>query len=85
MWGFTGLQRAKEFATYLSERLSDLGEDGYSNAVQKFSYSSYTTPTEYLGEFRSILKTIINSVSLDEATRSYIQEAIAAIDRAFGQ
>jgi hypothetical protein len=87
MWGFDSLQRMKEFAVHLSAELSNLGEKSFSESVKGFAFNSFTTSTEYLGEFRIVLKDLLNIRGdiLTQETKSLIQEAVAAINKAFGQ
>lgn len=81
---FSNLNDMKEFAKYLSNELDKLGYKDEAKRINEFSYNSYTTSSEYLGEFRFLLEELKkydilkNANMLLEADR-----AIKAINKAF--
>jgi hypothetical protein len=56
----------KEFAKYLSGELIKLGFNERAKMIDEFSYNSYTTSSEYLGEFRILLEGLIKENILTE-------------------
>jgi hypothetical protein len=54
-------------------------------AQSGFSYNSYTTSSEYLGEFRILLEDLIRENILSEdKIKIEVNAAIEAINKAFG-
>jgi hypothetical protein len=84
-WTFNDLQEMKQFALHLSNELNLHGEVNLANEVKYFSKNTYTTSSEYLGEFRIVLIRVLN---LDNkillGLKDSIRDAIASIDKAFG-
>ena len=83
---FCGLQDMKQFAKLISTELEQNNRADLALETSGFSYNSYTTSSEYLGEFRLVLKKILKEkdFTLDNKIRQSIYKAIAAIDKAFG-
>lgn len=82
---FNQLSDMKEFAEYLSNELVRLGYNDKSKMVSGFSYNSYTTSSEYLGEFRILLEDLIRQNILSEdKIKIEVNAAIKAINKAFG-
>jgi hypothetical protein len=82
---FNDLQDMKEFAQYISDELMEKNRNNLALEVGEFSYNSFTTSSEYLGEFRIILKKVLSKVDiiLNKETIENISKAIKEIDRAF--
>jgi hypothetical protein len=84
-WKFNDLQEVKQFALHLSYELNSRGEENLAKEVKYFSKNTYTTSSEYLGEFRIVLKSLLN---LDNkillGLEDSIRDAVASIDKAFG-
>lgn len=81
---FNNLNDMKEFAKYLSKELENFGDKDNSKMVNQFSYNSYTTSSEYLGEFRILLEDLKKQKVLeDENIRLQVDAAIKAINKAF--
>jgi len=74
----------KEFAKYLGEELGKLGYKDMSKIASNFSYNSFTTSSEYLGEFNILLKNILNQNIVNDDIKLSIYNAIRAIDVALG-
>lgn len=75
----------KEFAKYLSKELENFGHKDKSKMVNEFSYNSYTTSSEYLGEFRILLEDLKKQNVLDDDNiKLEVDAAIRAINKAFG-
>lgn len=82
---FNHLNDMKEFAKYLSRELERLGYKDKSRIVSEFSYNSFTTSSEYLGEFRFLLEDLIKqNILSDDNIKLQIDNAIRAINKAFG-
>lgn len=82
---FNNLNDMKEFAKYLSKKLESFGYKDKSKMVNEFSYNSYTTSSEYLGEFRILLEDLKKqNVLKDENIKLGVDSAIKAINKAFG-
>ena len=82
---FNSLDDMKGFAKYLSKELKNFGYKDKSKMVNEFSYNSYTTSSEYLGEFRILLEDLKKQNVLDEDNiKLGMEAAIKAINRAFG-
>ena len=80
------LDDMKQFAGHLAELLDQSGYKDKAEMVNDFFYNSFTTSSEYLGEFRIVLNRLIQSdIIAESAIISEIKTAIQAIDRAFGQ
>lgn len=84
-WKFENINEMKQFAGSLSKHLQLQGEDAIANEISYFERSSYTTSSEYLGEFRIILRKVLSSGILIPADEFYqpVDHAIKAIDKAF--
>lgn len=81
---FDDLDDMKKFASVLSNKLDELGFNEISKDTNQFSYNSYTTSTEYLGEFKLLLERIKKQNILnDEEIEFEIDKAIKIIERAF--
>lgn len=82
---FNSLNDVKEFAKYLSKELENFGYKDKSKMVYEFSYNSYTTSSEYLGEFRILLEDLKKQNVLDDDNiKIEVDAAIRAINKAFG-
>jgi pyoverdine/dityrosine biosynthesis protein Dit1 len=82
---FEDLNDIKKFAKYLSEELERLGYNDMARMISEFSYNSYTTSSEYLGEFRFLLNDLIKQDILkDNDIKIEVENAIRTINRAFG-
>jgi hypothetical protein len=82
---FNSLQDIKKFAEFVSAELIRNHEEKLAVEVSTFSYNSYTTPSEYLGEFRIVLKRVLKErpTVLNEETKESILKAVETIDNAF--
>ncbi|MFW5995807.1 MAG: hypothetical protein ACOCQB_00935 [Halanaerobiaceae bacterium] len=80
---FDDLEDMKEFAYVLSNKLKELGNNEISRKIKQFSYNSFTTSTEYLGEFKLLLERVkkLNILSGNEI-KFEIDKAIKIIERA---
>lgn len=89
IWNFEELQDMKEFAKYLSLELSIGGFKDLATEVDMYSYNSYTTSSEYFGEFRIVLKKVFIEVDsiLEKNTgiKNNILCAIEFINKAFNK
>jgi hypothetical protein len=76
----------KDLASYLISELNKLDSSDYSNELNDWANTSYTTSSEYLGELRIILNKVLNdsNVILPIEVKSGIELAISAINKAFG-
>ena len=74
----------KEFATYLSRELEEMGYKDKSKMVNEFSYNSYTTSSEYLGEFRILLEDLKKENIFNNKVKTEVDFAIKVINKAFG-
>jgi hypothetical protein len=82
---FNSLNDMKKFAEYLSEILMQLGYNDKVMLVKEFSYNSFTTSSEYLGELRIILNELNRSnILTDDRVKFEVETAIQAINKAFG-
>jgi len=82
---FNDLNDMKEFAKHLSKELENFGYKDKSEMVNGFSYNSYTTSSEYLGEFRVLLEDLKKQKILEgENIKLEVDAAIKAINKAFG-
>jgi len=80
------LDDMKQFAKHLTGVLYRLGYSENAKTVEAFSYNSFTTSSEYLGELRIVLKELIQSdLPIEAEIIAEVKTAIQAIDRAFGQ
>jgi hypothetical protein len=76
----------KKFCGHVALEFTKHGLDEGANAIQKFSYNSYTTPSEYLGELRFALTEIISHKALlPSLLIPDMEAAVQAINKAFGQ
>jgi hypothetical protein len=68
---FISLQEIKEFAKSISAELMVNHEENLALEVNEFSYNSFTTPSEYLGEFRILLKKVLmeENICLKDETK----------------
>jgi len=84
-WNFNDLNQMKQFATALSDHLRQLGEPDLADEVGKFDRNTFTTTTEYLGEFRIVLRQVLLLKTLlsPDKYRTGVVQAIDAIDKAF--
>ena len=81
---FNKLDDMKEFAEYLAGELIKLGYDDKAKMVYEFSYNSYTTSSEYLGEFKILLEDLIKeNMFHKDKIKSEISIAVKAINKAF--
>lgn len=85
-WQFNDLQEMKDFSKYLSLQLTSLGDKHWAAEFNNFSYNSYPTPTEYLGELRVVLQSFLKEKQgqLSQEVEELSVRAVKAIDRAFG-
>lgn len=85
-WQFTDLQNMKDFASHLAKELNSIGENNWSKEIDFYSTNTYTTQTEYLGEFRIALKQLLQEKEplLKKDLVADIKLAIEAINKAFG-
>lgn len=82
---FNKLNDMKEFAKYLSGELIKFGYNDRAKMVDEFSYNSYTTSSEYLGEFRILLEDLIKeNILTEDKIKSEVAIAVKAINKAFG-
>jgi len=81
---FNHLDDMKEFATYLSRELEEMGYKDKSKMVNEFSYNSYTTSSEYLGEFRILLEDLKKENIFNNKVKTEVDFAIKVINKAFG-
>lgn len=82
---FENLNDMKKFAKYLENVLLKLGITEEANKVSAYSYNSFTTSSEYLGEFRIVLNDFNKSdISVNNEIRFEIESAINAINKALG-
>jgi len=84
-WDFNSINVLKEFAEYISKTFDSLGEAELAKEVSDFTYNSFTTSSEYLGEYRILLQKIIQEKKnkIDNELYEDIQKAINAINKAF--
>jgi len=81
---FNKLYDIKEFAKLLSSELIKLGYNDRAKMVDEFSYNSYTTSSEYLGEFRFLLEDLINeNIFIENNMKLQVAIAIKTINKAF--
>lgn len=81
---FDKLDDMKELAKYLAGVLIKLGYNDRAKIVYEFSYNSYTTSTEYLGEFKILLEDLIKeNVFHEDKIKAEISVAVKAINKAF--
>jgi hypothetical protein len=84
-WIFNNLQTMKQFAHYLSNELKSIGELHWADEVNSFSYNSFPSSSEYLGELRIVLKQMMNEIqNLPDHLKQEIRTAIESINKAFG-
>jgi hypothetical protein len=76
----------KDLASYLISELNKLDSTDYSNELNDWANTFYTTSSEYLGELRIILNKILNDsdIKLPDEVKNSIELAINAINKAFG-
>jgi hypothetical protein len=82
---YNSLNDMKEFANLLSDELNKIGQNELADEIKHFSYNTYTTSSEYLGEFMFVLERIqieINSPYFTQ--KENVKDAIKEIKRAFG-
>jgi hypothetical protein len=84
---FNSLQDIKKFAELVYNELIRNNEEKLALEVSAFFYNSYTTPSEYLGEFRIILRKVLEegNTFLNNETKESILKAIKTIDKAFNK
>lgn len=82
---FRDIQDLKKFANLVSSELAEKNIQDLSLEIGEFSYNSYTTSSEYLGEYRIILKKILSKVEIDlnKETKEKMLKAIEVINKAF--
>lgn len=81
---FNSLDDMKRFANLLSDELIKIGQIELAEEIKFFSYNTYTTSSEYLGELMLVLERIvpeINNPYFSQAEK--IKEAINKIKDAF--
>ena len=79
------LKEMKELAKCLGDELEYCGLKELSNEVREFRYNYYTTSSEYLGEFRIVLKKVLSHTK-DKLSNKWIDNiniAIEMINKAF--
>jgi len=84
-WEFSTLKEMKEFAKSLGEELENCGLEELSDKVIEFKSNYYPTSSEYLGEFRIVLKEVLTN-SKDKLSEEWIKNinlGIEAINKAF--
>lgn len=86
-WHFNDLQNMKDFINHLSSQLQQIGENKWADEMNFFSYNTYTTSSEYLGELRMALQKLLKEKqsTLPAALKRHVDSAIDAINKAFGQ
>lgn len=81
---FNSLDDMKEFAKHLSEELMKISQVELAEEIKFFSYNTYTTSSEYLGEFKFILERILSEVNHPHFVQvDKIKDAIKEIRKAF--
>lgn len=81
---FNQLDDMKKFAKYLSGELTRLGYNDRAKMVDEFSYNSYTTSSEYLGEFKILLEDLMKeNILIDDKIKCEVVIAVKAINKAF--
>lgn len=78
IWKYSTLKDMKEFAVFLGEELERCGLKKLSNEVNEFKLNYYITYSEYLGEFRIVLKKVISN-SKDKLSNEWIDKIDLAI------
>lgn len=72
-----------EFAKHLNKVFLDLGYTEKAQVLDEFCSTCYTTSSEFLGEFKIILKGLIRENVLEEGIKSEVNLVIEAIDKAY--
>lgn len=84
LWEFNSLQDLKDFSVFISDELANLGKDNLAAEVKEFSFNTYTTSSEYLGELRITLNKVLSEGNtLNQEIRVCITKAIQAINKAW--
>jgi hypothetical protein len=60
---FDSLDDMKEFAKLLYEELMKISQVELAEEIKFFSYNTYTTSSEYLGELKFVLERILSEVN----------------------
>ncbi len=72
----------KAFSQYLADELAILGKTDFVEDLQKWSRTSCTTASEYLGEFRMILERILLWEEIDNRMRKDVEACMEEIRKA---
>lgn len=85
-WKFEKTQDIMRFADHISSELVKQGKHELVSEINQFSNTSFTTSSEFLGEFRMLMSKILllKEIKLDKETESAIFKAIETISKAFG-
>jgi hypothetical protein len=85
-WPFNDLKDFRDFSIYVISELESENETIFSKELKGWSNTGFSSPSEFLGELRIILNTILNEhIKLNDELRENIRDAIKAINKAFGQ
>ncbi|MCA1066122.1 hypothetical protein QTG56_25455 (plasmid) [Rossellomorea sp. AcN35-11] len=82
-WEFKSMEDLKKFAGVLSEELLLQDEADISRDVSYFTRNTFTTSSEYLGEFRILLEEVIKDIKLNSSLVKTVKKAIKSIDKGF--
>ena len=74
----------KHFSKVLSEKLLLIGELSLTRELKRWDEGCFTTSSEFLGEFKLILKRVKQVDALDIATNRDVERCITTINKAFG-
>jgi hypothetical protein len=81
---FKTLDDMKELANLLSVELMKTDQIDLAEEIKSFSFNTYTTSSEYLGELRFVLERKLFEVNNPDFTQTgIIKEAVKEINRAF--
>lgn len=83
-WTFNTSEELKEFAIHIANILEEQGKFQLSKEIHSWCSTAYSTSSEYLGEIRIIMQSILaQKTLLDDAERKSIKILIEAINNAF--
>lgn len=81
---FKTLDDMKELANLLSFELMKIDQIDLAEEIKSFSYNTFTTSSEHLGELRFVLERILCEVNNPNFTQTdTIKDAVIEINKAF--
>ncbi len=85
-WKFENPQDIKKFADHMSSELMKRNKHELASEINQFCSTPFTTSSEFLGEFRIIMKKVLSQkeIIFDKGTKNGILKSIETINKAFG-